>query len=126
MTGHRPKRRPKRDLWDRPEAKAWREQHNRELLPMVRDSAVSMMLWPSDDEPDAKLAVELGFILLLGKPLVVLKPAGANVPAHLARLCEAIIEYDQLDETVMERVMAEYRRILAERGEELPDAPDPA
>lgn len=102
------------DIWGDPEAQAWRERANRELRPMVEGSAVAMMLW--NDEPDAKMAVELGFILLLGKPLIIMKPSGGNVPPHLAKLAQAIVEYDDLsDPTVMERVAAEAKRITEEQ-----------
>lgn len=81
------------DVWSDPEAQAWRRRANRELLPMIRSSAVSLTLWPSNGEPDAKLAVELGFTLLLGKPLVFLKPVGGTIPPNLERLADAILEY---------------------------------
>lgn len=98
------------DIWDDPEAKAWRERANTELRPMIENSAISVVLW---GKPDAKLAVEVGFTLLLGKPFVVLKPSGQDVPASLARLADAIVEYDDItDPTVMRRVAAEAKRIL--------------
>lgn len=93
------------DPWESPEGRAWRERANRELRPMIENSAATLSLWPTDGKPDAKFAVELGFSLALGKPLVILKPSGANVPATLARLAAAIIEYDRLDDpTIMDRV----------------------
>lgn len=114
-------RRSTQDVWDTPEGRDWVKQHNENLRPMIRDSALSMMLWPADGEPDAKIAVELGFILMLGKPLVILKPSGANIPPTLARIVDAIVEYDdQVTEDVVHRAQAEGRRILAERGEATP------
>lgn len=101
------------DPWATPEAQAWRERANRELAPMIRDSAAMVQLW--NDEPDAKMAVELGFGLLLGKPLIILKPSGGNVPPHLARIAQAVVEYDNLsDPKVQERIGAELRRIAEE------------
>lgn len=101
------------DIWDDPEVRAFREDVERNLVPKIRDSAASLTMW--SDEPDVKLAVELGYTLLLGKPLIILKPAGANVPATLARVADAIVEYDDLtDPTVMERVHGELRRIVGD------------
>jgi len=83
---------------------------------MIADSAASITLWPNDGEPDAKIAVELGFTLLLGKPLILLVPNGSTaVPEHLASLAQAIIEYDSLDDpTLGDRIAAELARITGD------------
>lgn len=106
------------DLWEDPRARAWRDRANRELRPMIEDSAVSLTLWPSDGKPDAKIAVELGFTLLLGKPLVILAPANAEIPPHLARIAESVIDYEpgELGSAALgERIGAEAHRIIRER-----------
>lgn len=81
------------DPWANPEARAWRRRMNAELLPMIDNSAVSLTLWPSDGQPDAKIAVELGFTLMLGKPMVFLMPVGQTLPPTLLRLADEVIEY---------------------------------
>lgn len=103
------------DPWETPEGVAWRERVRRELVPMIKDSAVTVQLWT--DEPDAKIAVELGVTLMLGKPLIILKPSGSNVPPTLARIADAIVEYDELNADTVGRAHAEADRILRERGE---------
>jgi hypothetical protein len=106
------------DPWDNPAARAWRKRANETLRPMIESSAASVSLW--SDDPDAKLAVEVGFTLLLGKPLIILKPSGSNVPANLARIAEAIIEYDTLDDpSLQEKVHAELDRIIGPSDERI-------
>lgn len=103
------------DVWSDPEVQAWRERANRDLRPMVENSTVATLLW--SEVPDAKMAVELGFILLLGKPLVILKDRTRGpVPAHLARLATEVIEYDDLDESVIERLAMIVKRMEGEDG----------
>lgn len=101
------------DWSDDPEWRAYADRAERELRPMIEDSAISLTLF--SPKPDAKLAIELGFTLLLGKPFIILKPSGQNVPATLARVADAVIEYDegQLGSPqIMERVRTEVERIV--------------
>lgn len=106
------------NIWASQEWKEYARRAQQELHPKIRDSAVVVQLF--NEQPDAKLAIELGFTLLLGKPLLILKRSGQNVPAHLARIAEGILEYDdgQLGtEEFAERMTAEVKRILRARGE---------
>ena len=81
------------DPWQSREVKEWSARVERDLIPMVRDSAVTMAL-VSETEPDVKQAVELGMMLLLGKPLIVAVETGSKVPDGLARAADRIIEVD--------------------------------
>jgi hypothetical protein len=105
------------DIWDHPDVRAWVKAAREDLVPKIEGSAATIQLWPRGGDVDVKIAVELGFTLMLGKPLIILKPAGENVPVKLVQLADAIVEYDELNAGVMERVHAEVERILRERGE---------
>lgn len=106
---------------DDPEVQAFLERAKAELEPMITNSAVCMSVW-SGGEIDPQMAIETGYIILMGKPLIVLKQARENVPAGLARAADAIVEYDNLaNPKVQERVMAEYRRVCRERGLKEPE-----
>jgi len=101
-----------------PEWKEYARSAQEELHPKIRDSAVTIQLY--SDEPDPKIAMELGYTLLLGKPLLILKRPGQTVPVHLARIAEGVLEYQpgQLgDGEFAKRMYAEVDRILAARGE---------
>lgn len=82
------------DIWDDPELQRWRKETTETLLPMIDSSAMVSTLLPSG-EPDAKIAVELGFAILLDKPLFfVADPAGPPINDHLRRVADQIIEVD--------------------------------
>jgi hypothetical protein len=57
----------------------------------IADSAFVMSLFP-EGEPDIKFAVETGLAILYDKPIVLLVMAGAQVPEHLRRVADGIVE----------------------------------
>jgi len=70
----------------------WRdfaERAIRELVPKMQDSDVIVSI--NSSNPDVKLAVELGFALLLGKPIIMLADRGAVLPPGLTRAADKII-----------------------------------
>lgn len=77
------------DPWDDPEVQRWREHCERELAPMIESSAMTIAINP--DEPDAKSAVELGYSILMGKPIIVVSPPGRKISRGLRRVADAII-----------------------------------
>lgn len=75
---------------------AWLEyaDHVREeLIPMIKDSSITMALYTGKD-PDPKQAVELGYMVLLDKPIITVVPPGTPVPNKLAIVSDAIVEAD--------------------------------
>lgn len=99
------------EVWDTPVGREWRQRMNRDLLPMIKDSAVSITIAPGQD-PDAKIAVELGYTILLDKPLMVLAPRGRHVPERLRKVADAVIFGEPNEPKVREQIMA----FLAEHG----------
>jgi hypothetical protein len=83
---------------DDPDVAAWLRRANEELRPMIKGSAHTMALI-SGEEPDAKQAVELGFMILLDKPIILAVIPGVAVPVRLARAADEIVEVD-MDDTV--------------------------
>jgi nucleoside 2-deoxyribosyltransferase len=103
------------DVWDDPQAQAYLRRAKRELEPMIQDSAVVMSLWTGDVDP--KMAIEMGYAILLGKPIVVLKLSGQDVPPTLARIADGIVEFDDMsDPDLHQRIAGEYDRVIRERG----------
>jgi hypothetical protein len=64
-----------------------------ELIPKIRQSAVAMSV-VSGSEPDPKMAMETGYMILLDKPIITVVTAGATVPAKLALVSDAIVRAD--------------------------------
>lgn len=63
------------------------------LVPSLRGSAVAIALTPRG-EPDVKFAVELGMMIMLDKPIVVVTTPGQEIPARLRRIADEVIEID--------------------------------
>lgn len=74
------------------EALAWLAQR-RESIQKIRESNVTALIYEYGDTPDPQQALELGAILLMGKPLILVVMAGSKVPDGLARAADAIIEW---------------------------------
>jgi len=79
--------------------KEWEEYADRvikELVPMVRDAAVTMAVlpgWPHNlSKADVRMAVEIGFMVLMDKPIIVVVSPGVEVPAKLVAVADVIVE----------------------------------
>jgi hypothetical protein len=76
--------------------RAWADysKHFREYaLPKIMSSAVALTIYSGDGSDfDVKQATELGAILLLDKPLILLSSPGVTLPSRLARAADLIIE----------------------------------
>ena len=102
-----------KDWWDYPEVEAWLTRCREVLAPMVDKSAIGMAIIGS--KPDPKIAVELGYSILLDKPIVLVVPEGVAIPDHLNRVADYIIPLTPNDPEFTNAVTTalEY---LAERG----------
>lgn len=103
------------DPFEDPRVKAWAQRVERELVPMIRDSAVTMQI-VSGTEPDVKIAVELGFMILLDKPIILAVLPGVQVPPKLMVVADAIVEFDEHDPDGTQRRLGEAVRRLGVDG----------
>lgn len=102
------------DPWESEEWREYAKDAQENLVPKIKDSAVTAMLY--HDPPDAKLAIELGFTILLDKPLLVMVGPGDRIPENLRRIADGVIEYGDLsDPKTAARVQAEFIRIMKKR-----------
>lgn len=62
-----------------------------ELVPMIRDSAVTVSLTP-DGPSDVKFAVELGLSIMLDKPIIVVLMPGRKIPGKLVAMADRVVE----------------------------------
>ena len=109
------------DPWDDPRARQWFARAQHQLLPKIDSSAFVISVNP--DEPDAKIAVELGFAILLDKPIVIYAPPGREVSAHLRRVADYIVEGD-LHDPETQRKMNEVLDRLGVGKKDGEDSPD--
>lgn len=82
------------DPWNDPGTKEWVERVRTTLVPMLDESAISIMLGPDVGSADVKFAVELGMSILLDKPIMVVALPGRKVPDKLRMLADAIVTAD--------------------------------
>lgn len=72
----------------------WKQYADRvlnELVPMIKDSSMSISMVPKGDT-DVKFAVELGFCIMMDKPIIVVVEPGSKVPGKLVAVADAIVE----------------------------------
>lgn len=84
------------DPFTDPEWLAYAAHVRNELIPMIKESAVTMAMVTGSD-PDPKQAVELGYMIMLDKPIITAVTPGAKLPNKLAVVSDAIIEIDMDD-----------------------------
>lgn len=93
------------------QGRRWIKDVRASLTPKLRDSAITAMLSPGDD-PDVKVAVELGMTLLMGKPLIILRMPGRAVPDAVLRAASAVLDVTEAD--LGSPALAERLAVLAE------------
>lgn len=99
--------------------RAWRDYtraFRRDVFPHLVGSS-HMLLIAADADPgdiDLRQATELGLMLLLGKPLVVIVPVGQTIPATLRRAADVVIDdCDLADPKTQDRNAEAFRRLGA-------------
>lgn len=104
------------DPFDDPEWKQYAEHVKKNLIPMIKKSAISVALFSGGD-PDPKQAIELGYMILLDKPIIVSVLRGAKVPDNLVRVADEIVEADFDDpEGTAFRLRAAVKRVVDKRA----------
>lgn len=81
----------------------WMARVETELIPMIKESAMVATIAPGED-PDLKVAIELGLTILLDKPLILVIPEGRWVPDRLRRAADAVVEWADDDEEMKRRM----------------------
>jgi nucleoside 2-deoxyribosyltransferase len=82
------------DPWDNDDARAWAEHVLAEVVPKIQESSAVISLWPSGEVPDAKLAVETGYAILLGKPIIVVAAPDVKLPATLEAVARTVVRWN--------------------------------
>jgi hypothetical protein len=98
-------------------ADRWEQAAREDLAPKVASSAYVMAIAAAGDV-DPKQALELGYAILLDKPLVVVVPAGRQPPPGLARIARRVVQLRHGPDTpqAQQQLMAELGSLHAELG----------
>jgi len=75
---------------------AFAEDVKTNLIPKMEGSSVIMSMVP-DGNTDVKFAVELGFSIMLDKPIIAVIAPGSTPPAKLVKVADALVEADYDD-----------------------------
>lgn len=99
--------------------RAWRDfgaSFRRDGLPKILSSSVCLSIISGDGTDfDVKQAVELGAMLLLDKPILLVCARGATIPSRLRRAADVILEdWDPTDQASHDRLTTALRRLTGE------------
>jgi len=94
------------------EFKAFARDFLDKVAPHIRESGYVMAIAPGEGEEDVKIAVEIGYAILLGKPLIVFQPEGKVVAEKLLRIADKVIRYDMNDKASWERAQQELKNYM--------------
>jgi nucleoside 2-deoxyribosyltransferase len=100
-------------ILDDPDFKTFAQQIRENMLPAMKGSAyVISIAPPSDADVDVKLAVEIGYAILLDKPLIVFKIPGRVIGEKLMRIADHVVEGDLETDEGQAAAMAQITRIM--------------
>lgn len=94
------------DAGEREELAAWKDHQEQKVLPAMESSRIVLSIAPSDGRPDAKFCVELGFAIMLGKPIIMIARRDAALPARLLAVADEVIRVDLDDPADARRAQA--------------------
>lgn len=99
--------------------KAFFREATERLVPMVEASALVCAVVSGDASGvmtvDAKLAVEIGVALLLGKPIVLVAHPRIKIPPRLREAVDRVVIVDPDSEGAMDVLQAAFEDIVAQK-----------
>lgn len=100
------------DLLDDDGFVEWARHVKTEMVPKMRESAMVVSLVPKEGS-DVKFAVELGYAIMLDKPIIAVVTPGASVPRRLAEVADEIVEGSPSDPSFQQRLQEAVGRVVA-------------
>jgi hypothetical protein len=97
------------DLFDDPKLARYLERAEKEMLPAMKSSALTIIITA---EPDIKLCCEVGAAVMFDKPFVLLVTPGRRVPNNLRRLASVIVEGEASDPATAKRMQRALENVL--------------
>jgi hypothetical protein len=103
-----------RDPFKSPDYRRYAKRFFDEVAPMIKSSAYMVTIAPPTSAADVKIATELGFAILLDKPLVVLAPRGRHIAEKLLRIADHVITGDMDTPAGMAEMQARLKAVLTQ------------
>jgi hypothetical protein len=121
----RPTHREPEDIWTSPEWQAYVTDVRTNLVPKIDGSDFGVSLVPDDPaKVDVKFAVELGLLLMLDKPLLLVIKPGMELPPKLAAVADAIVEIDMADPAGQQALADAIARLIGRAQDSPGEEPD--
>jgi hypothetical protein len=102
---------PDQDPFAGKDWKRFEDQVRNDLIPKLNDSRCTVSLVP-DGKGDVRFAVELGFSIMMDKPLIAVVAPGVEVPRKLRMVADRVIVGKPGDEGFEEAFMEAIQAIL--------------
>ena len=90
----------------------------KEMLPKMRSSAAVVSIATGKDQADCKLAMEIGFCLLLGKPLIIMADKQHELPPGLLRAADEVVYGEIQHPNTQKKMMDAMRRLVPDIEDE--------
>ena len=100
------------DWLDREDFKTWARGILDDMVPKMAGSACVISIAPPSGIVDVKIAVEIGYAVLLDKPLIVFAPKGRHVAERLLRIADHVITGDFETEAGRQEMLEQLQRIM--------------
>ena len=81
------------DYTDDPRYKAFLQDAKEQLPELIGDSSVCIAL-VTENGPDPKFCIELGYMVMLDKPIIILVRPGGKVSSKLIAVADEIVEWN--------------------------------
>jgi hypothetical protein len=100
--------------FDDPAFRRYAKHFFAEVAPKISGSGHMMVIAPLRADTDVKIATELGYSILLDKPLVVIVPAGRreHIAPKLLRIADHVVEGDMSTEAGREALQLKLTAVL--------------
>lgn len=106
------------DPFDDPVWRDYAKHAREELAPMIKDSAITVSVYTGSGDPSPKMAIELGYMILLDKPIIAVVTPGCRVPGKLAVVADEIVELALDDPSFPQRLQDAMARVMAKQKED--------
>lgn len=68
----------------------WETKARETLEPMIRDSQIGLAIYHGESDP--KQMLEMGYMVMLDKPIIVVTWDGLEIPENLRRVARHVVE----------------------------------